>query len=159
MGQSFVGAGFDRHRLETGRPLILGGVEIPADRGCVAHSDGDVLLHALTDAVLGAAGMGDIGDHFPPSDAKWKDAASEQFVRHALRLVRPRWSLSNVDATVFLEAPKLGPHKEAIAESIARICDIPSGVVNVKAKTGEGVGAVGRGECVDAHVAVILEIA
>ena len=137
---------------------MLGGIEIESDVGCVAHSDGDVLLHALTDALLGAAGMGDIGDHFPPSDDQLKDAASDQFVEHALRQIRPRWKVTNIDATIFLESPKLGPHKEAIAESVARICGLNSGLVNVKAKTGEGVGAVGRGEAVDAHVSVLLEI-
>ena len=158
MAEHFIGSGFDRHRLEAGRALVLGGVTVPSPHGCVAHSDGDVLLHALTDALLGAAGMGDIGDHFPPSDPQWKDADSEQFVTHALRMLRPRFAVANVDATIFLESPKLAEHKDAIRDRVAEICGLRAGLVNVKAKTGEGVGAVGRGECVDAHVSVLLAI-
>ena len=153
-----IGSGFDRHRLVEGRPLILGGVEVESPVGCDAHSDGDVLLHALVDGLLGAAGMGDIGDHFPPSDPQWKDAKSETFLTRVLGQIRPRHKVVNVDATVFLETPKLGPHKEVIGLTVARLLDVPAGVVNIKAKTGERVGAVGRGECVDAHVSVLLEV-
>lgn len=137
---------------------MLGGVEVPSDVGPDGHSDGDVVLHSLVDSLLGAAGIGDIGDHFPPSDAQWKDAASAQFVEHALSELRPRYRIVNIDVTVFLEQPKLKDYKEAIRDSIAELCGLRSGLVNVKAKTGEGVGVVGTGEAIEAHVSTLLQI-
>lgn len=158
MSEYRIGNGFDRHRLIEGRPLMLGGVDVPADFGPDGHSDGDVVLHSLVDAILGASGLGDIGDHFPPSDPQWKDANSAQFVEQALHEIRPRFRVVNIDVTVFLERPKLKDHKEAIRRSVAEICGLREGLVNVKAKTGEGVGVVGTGEVVEAHVAVLLQI-
>ena len=152
-----VGLGTDRHRLADGTGFRLGGIDVACDRSVVAHSDGDVLLHALCDAILGAAGRGDIGDRFPPSDPQWKDADSALFVERTLADVRTQYRLVNVDATVSLQSPKLGPLKEQIATSIARLCDLPEGDVNVKAKTGESVGPVGRGEAIEAAVVVLLE--
>lgn len=137
---------------------MLGGIEVPSDVGPDGHSDGDVVLHSLVDALLGAAGAGDIGDHFPPSDAKWKDVASVLFVEHTLSELRPRFRIVNVDITIFLEQPKLKEHKEAIRDSVAEMCGLRPGLINVKAKTGEGVGVVGTGQAVEAHVSVLLQI-
>lgn len=158
MNEYRVGSGFDRHRLIPERPLMLGGIEVPSEFGPDGHSDGDVVLHALVDALLGAAGMGDIGDHFPPSDPQWKDAASEQFVKHLLHMMRPRHRVVNIDITIFLEAPKLKDFKDVIRHSVAESCGLREGLVNVKAKTGEAIGVVGNGEAVEAHVSVLLEI-
>jgi len=138
-----VGLGIDTHRFADGRPLILGGVEIPHERGLAGHSDADVLAHAITDAILGAADMGDIGQHFPDTDARFKDADSVALLREVVALVRAEgWKVEHVDATVMMERPKLAPHREAIAASLAAVL----GSVNVKATTGEGMGFVGRGE-------------
>ena len=154
-----IGLGFDRHRLVPGEGLPLGGLWVPSANGVDAHSDGDVLLHALVDALLGAIGQGDIGDRFPPTEERWKDAASALFLDAVLQDVRPRYRIVNIDATVFLQSTRLGPHKQSIAESVAKLCDLPSGVVNVKAKTGEAVGPVGTDAAVEAAVAVLLETA
>lgn len=156
-----VGIGFDNHRLERGRALWLGGVEVPSPLGAVAHSDGDVLLHALTDAILGAAGAGDIGEHFPDTDARWKDQRSALFVEAAARLAQERgYEVVNIDAVVFLEHLKLSPHKNAIAvkvrEILAPFWELESSAVNVKAKTMERCDAVGEGRAVAAQVAVLL---
>ena len=137
---------------------MLGGIEVPSDFGPDGHSDGDVVLHALVDALFGAAGFGDIGDHFPPSDPQWKDAASSLFVEHALHELRPRFRIVNIDITVFLERPKLKDFKEKIRHSVAKICGLPEGIINVKAKTGEQIGVVGTGEAIEAHVSVLLQI-
>ncbi len=138
-----TGIGIDSHRFEDGRRLVLGGVEIPHERGLAGHSDADVLAHAITDALLGAAGLGDIGQHFPDTDAEWKDADSLDLLRSVVERVRAAgFELEHVDATVMLEQPKLAPHREAIHASLAAIL----GSVNVKATTGEGMGFVGRGE-------------
>jgi 2-C-methyl-D-erythritol 2,4-cyclodiphosphate synthase len=138
-----TGIGIDSHRFEPGRRLVLGGVEIPHEHGLAGHSDADVLAHAITDALLGAAGLGDIGQHFPDTDAAWKDADSMDLLREVVERVRAGGhELVHVDATVMLERPKLGPHRDAIHASLAAVL----GSVNVKATTGEGMGFVGRGE-------------
>jgi 2-C-methyl-D-erythritol 2,4-cyclodiphosphate synthase len=138
-----TGIGIDSHRFEPGRRLVLGGVEIPHERGLAGHSDADVLAHAITDALLGAAGLGDIGQHFPDTDEAWKDADSMDLLREVVDRVRAAGhELVHVDATVMLERPKLAPHREAIHASLAAVL----GSVNVKATTGEGMGFVGRGE-------------
>lgn len=152
-----VGQGWDLHRLEAGRPLVLGGVTVPSDKGELGHSDGDVLLHAITDAVLGAAALGDIGRHFPPSDERWKGAASRLFLETALRLARDSgWELGNVDATVVLERPRLAPCMDSIRSSIASLCGLPLDAVSVKAKTSEGVNAVGQRQAVEAQAVVLI---
>ena len=155
-----VGIGEDLHRVEEGRTLVLGGVTIEGAAGLAGHSDADVLLHAVTDAVLGAAGKGDLGAHFPSSDKRWKDADSRVFLTEALRMAREDgWALSNVDATVRAERPRLAPHLGAIRESIAAIAGVDLAQVNVKAKSGEGLDAVGRGEAIGAMAVVLLEAA
>jgi 2-C-methyl-D-erythritol 2,4-cyclodiphosphate synthase len=138
-----TGIGIDSHRFAQGRRLVLGGVEIPHERGLAGHSDADVLAHAITDALLGAAGLGDIGQHFPDTDDAWKDADSIELLRTVVERVHEAgFELEHVDVTVMLERPKLAPHREAIHASLAAVL----GSVNVKATTGEGMGFVGRGE-------------
>jgi 2-C-methyl-D-erythritol 2,4-cyclodiphosphate synthase len=138
-----TGIGIDSHRFEDGRRLVLGGVPIPFERGLAGHSDADVLAHAIADALLGAAGLGDIGQHFPDTDAAWKDADSMELLRDVVARVRAAgYVIGHVDATVMLEKPKLAPHREAIRASLEAVL----GSVNVKATTGEGMGFVGRGE-------------
>ena len=155
-----VGMGEDLHRVEEGRALVLGGVVIEGAAGLAGHSDADVLLHAITDAVLGAAGEGDLGTHFPSSDERWRDADSKLFLTESLRMAREEgWVLANVDATVRAERPRLAPHLPAIRESIAGIVGVDVGRVNVKAKSGEGLDAVGRGEAMGATAVVLLEAA
>jgi 2-C-methyl-D-erythritol 2,4-cyclodiphosphate synthase len=158
MPQSYrIGLGHDVHRLVENRPLILGGVTIAHDRGLDGHSDADVLLHAVTDALLGAAGLGDIGEHFPNDDPRWKNADSATFVREALRAVREQgWTISNVDCTIHAERPKLTPHKPAIKQRLAELLEIEPGQINVKAKSGERVGPVGREEAIVADAIVLL---
>ena len=152
-----VGLGHDRHRLVPGRPLILGGLTIEFELGLEGHSDADVLLHAVTDAVLGAAGLGDIGEWFPNTDPQWANADSTVFLRHAIDEVRRRgWKIGNLDCTIHAEQPKLSPHKRAIAVRIAQLLGIDESQVNVKAKTGEKVGPVGRQEAIDADAIVLL---
>ncbi|MEW6775779.1 MAG: 2-C-methyl-D-erythritol 2,4-cyclodiphosphate synthase [Bdellovibrionota bacterium] len=153
-----VGLGYDVHRFAEGRKCILGGVEIPSPIGPDGHSDADVLLHAITDAILGAIGEGDIGTHFPPSDPKWKDCPSDTFVRHAAALARKGdWEISNIDATLLAEVPRVKPHVPAIRKSIAGMCGIDSSCIGVKATTHEGLGAFGRKEGL-AAVAVALVV-
>ena len=155
---SLVGIGYDSHRLADGRRLILGGVEIPAERGLDGHSDADVLSHAVIDALLGAAGLGDIGEHFPDSDERWRDADSLQLLGSVVRtVIAAGWEIVNVDCTVVMERPKLGAHREAIRARLAEALDLPAKRVNVKASTGEGVGFVGRGEGVAALAIASLE--
>jgi 2-C-methyl-D-erythritol 2,4-cyclodiphosphate synthase len=138
-----TGIGIDSHRFEEGRRLVLGGVEIPFERGLAGHSDADVLAHAIADALLGAAGLGDIGQLFPDTEEAWKDADSMELLRDVVSRVREAGhEIVHVDATVMLEQPKLAPHREAIRASLAAVL----GSVNVKATTGEGMGFVGRGE-------------
>jgi 2-C-methyl-D-erythritol 2,4-cyclodiphosphate synthase len=153
-----VGIGHDTHRLGPGRPLILGGVRIEHDRGLVGHSDADVVLHAVTDALLGAAGLGDIGDAYPDTDPAYRDRDSAFFVRDTLaRLNRAGWAVVNVDVTVFAQEPKLGPVKQAIRRRLAELLGLDSEAVNVKAKTGERVGAIGRAEAIGCQAAALIE--
>jgi len=153
-----VGQGWDIHRLVPGRPLVLGGVDVPSESGELGHSDGDVLCHAVVDAMLGAIAAGDIGRHFPPSEPRWKDAPSRVFVERASELLAGAgWALVNVDATVILERPRLAPLIDDIRGSIAGMLGLPAGAVSVKAKTKEGVDAVGRLEAVEAQAVVLVE--
>jgi 2-C-methyl-D-erythritol 2,4-cyclodiphosphate synthase len=153
-----VGSGHDTHRLVEGRPLILGGVTIPYARGLAGHSDADVVLHAVTDALLGAAGLGDIGDLYPDTDSRWKDADSKLFLNETLaKLSRGGWQVVNLDMTIFAQEPKLGPVKSAIRESLAALLQVPVDAVSVKAKTGERVGHIGRGEAIGCHAVVLIE--
>jgi 2-C-methyl-D-erythritol 2,4-cyclodiphosphate synthase len=149
-----VGLGIDTHRFADGRPLILGGVEIPHSRGLAGHSDADVLAHAITDAILGAADMGDIGQHFPDTDPRYEGADSIVLLREVVALVRAEgWKVEHVDATVMMERPKLAPHRDAIA---ARLREAVGATVSVKATTGEGMGFVGREEGVAALAVATL---
>ncbi|MGB3276069.1 MAG: 2-C-methyl-D-erythritol 2,4-cyclodiphosphate synthase [Castellaniella sp.] len=152
-----IGQGHDLHVLAEGRPLILGGVHIPYERGLVGHSDADALLHAITDAVLGAAGLGDIGRHFSDRDPRWAGADSRLFLREAARLAREAgWSVVNVDATVHAQAPKIAPHAPAMVACIAADLEIDPALVNVKAKTNEGLGYLGRGEGIATSAVALL---
>jgi 2-C-methyl-D-erythritol 2,4-cyclodiphosphate synthase len=153
-----VGIGHDTHRLGPGRPLILGGLRIAHPLGLVGQSDADVVLHALTDALLGAAGLGDIGDAYPDTDPQNKDRDSRDFVEGALARVRGLgYRVVNVDLTIFAQEPKLGPMKAAMRENLARLLGLAGDAVNVKAKTGEKVGAIGRGEAIGCQAAVLIE--
>ena len=153
-----TGLGWDVHRLIAGRPMILGGVTVPSDFGLEGHSDADILLHAITDALLGAAALGDIGMHFPDTDPRWKGAASAQFLEHAAKLVRDLgYSIVNVDTTVILERPKLKDYRLPIRESLARILRLDLDRVSVKFKTAERVGPVGEGKAAEAQAIVTLE--
>ena len=152
-----TGLGWDVHRTGPDRPLILGGVTIPADFGLVGHSDADILLHAVTDAVLGAAALGDIGMHFPDTDPEWKGAESAQFLEQAIKLANQRgFEIVNVDTTVILEKPKLKDFRKAIRERLAAIVGLPLDRVNVKFKTSEKVGPVGEGRSAEAQAIVTL---
>ncbi|NYT76700.1 2-C-methyl-D-erythritol 2,4-cyclodiphosphate synthase [Alcaligenaceae bacterium] len=152
-----VGQGFDVHALVEGRPLIIGGVCIPHSHGLLGHSDADVLLHAVTDAILGAAGLGDIGRHFPDTDARYKGADSRVLLRDAMQKVRDAgWHVVNVDATIHAQAPKIGPHAPAMADNIAHDLQLQAGDVNIKAKTNEGLGYLGRKEGIAATVVALL---
>lgn len=152
-----VGLGHDRHRLCPGRPLILGGVRIEHELGLDGHSDADVLLHAVTDALLGALGLGDIGEWFPNTDPRWQGADSVIFVQAATREVRSRgWEIGNLDCTLHAERPKLSPLKPAIRSRLAELLEIAEDRINVKAKTGERVGPIGRQEAIDADAVVLL---
>lgn len=148
---TLMGIGYDSHRLGAGRGLVIGGVEIPYEQGLEGHSDADVLTHALIDALLGAGGLGDIGEHFPDSEERWRDADSIELLREVLALLAAReLEPVNVDCTVIMEAPKLAPHRAAIRERLAAVLGLEIERVNVKASTGEGIGFVGRGEGVAA---------
>ncbi len=148
---SLSGIGYDCHRFAAGRRLVLGGVEIPHERGLDGHSDADVLTHAVIDALLGAAGLGDIGEHFPDTDERFRDADSLALLETVLTtVIASGFEVENVDGTVIMEAPKLGPHRQEIRERLALALNLPVGRVNVKATTGEGMGFVGRGEGVAA---------
>ncbi|MDX1967198.1 MAG: 2-C-methyl-D-erythritol 2,4-cyclodiphosphate synthase [Planctomycetaceae bacterium] len=152
-----IGLGHDRHRLVPARPLILGGVTIPYDHGLDGHSDADVLLHAITDAILGALALGDIGEWFPNTDPQWSNADSTIFLRAALAEAAQRgWRIANLDCTIHAERPKLSPHKAAIAARLAELLGVAIDQVNVKAKTGEQVGPIGREEAMDADAVVLL---
>jgi 2-C-methyl-D-erythritol 2,4-cyclodiphosphate synthase len=152
-----VGIGHDMHRLAEGRPLLLGGVRVEHSRGLAGHSDADVVLHALTDALLGAAGLGDIGDAYPDTDPTWKDVDSRLFLRETLkRLNQCGWRIVNVDVIIFAQEPKLGPVKTAIRTNLADLLGLDAGAVNVKAKTGERVGTIGRAEAISCQVVALI---
>ena len=153
-----VGIGHDTHRLVEGRPLILGGVRLEHPRGLAGHSDADVVLHAVTDALLGAAGPGDIGDAFPDTDPAYQDADSRIFLEATLeRLNQAGWHVVNVDVTIFAQEPKLGPVKARIRARLAELLAMPADAVNVKAKTGERVGHIGRAEAIGCQAVVLID--
>ena len=155
-----IGEGWDVHALVAGRPLILGGVTIPHDKGLLGHSDADALLHAITDALLGAAGLGDIGRHFPDTDERFRGADSTVLLAEAARRVREQgWQVVNLDSTVIAQAPKLAPHIEAMRVRIAQVLAIDAAQVNVKAKTAEKMGPVGEGRSIEARAVVLLSAA
>ena len=152
-----IGFGSDIHRLVENRPLILGGVNIPSEKGAVGHSDADALTHAVTDAVLGALALGDIGSHFSDKDARWKDADSFVFLKHTVELMKKNgFAVVNVDSVISLETPKLRPFIDEMRENIARTLEVEISCVSVKAKTGETVDAVGKSEAVKAEAVVLL---
>ena len=152
-----VGIGHDTHRLVEGRPLILGGVRIDHPRGLMGHSDADVVLHAVADALLGAAGLGDIGEHYPDTDPKWKGLDGGRLLADVVEMVaREGWKVGNCDVVIHAQEPKLTPHKPAIRAEIARLLRVETSSVNVKAKTGEHVGPIGRGEAIACEVIVLL---
>lgn len=152
-----IGHGFDLHRLEPGHDLIVGGVNIPHERGCIAHSDGDVVYHAVTDAVLGALGQDDIGQLFPDDDAKWKAADSGIFVEEAARRMREAgYDIGNLDVTVILQRPKLSPHKGTMKANLAELLGCEVSAVNLKGKTHERVDALGENRAIACHVVVLL---
>lgn len=153
-----IGEGWDVHALVPGRQLILGGVKIPHTTGLLGHSDADVLLHAITDAVLGAAGLDDIGRHFPDTDAQFKGADSSVLLQEAMRRVRAQgWELVNVDSTIVAQAPKLAPHIAAINAGVAKALGVQADQVNVKAKTAEKLGPVGMGQSIEARAVALLK--
>jgi 2-C-methyl-D-erythritol 2,4-cyclodiphosphate synthase len=158
MTQPFrIGEGWDTHALVSGRPLILGGVTIPHSMGLAGHSDADALLHAITDALLGAAALGDIGRHFPDTDPAFKGADSIALLTEAAKRVRDAgWVVGNVDSTIVAQAPKMAPHISAMRERIAQALGVDVGQVNVKAKTAEKMGPVGRGEAIEARAVCVL---
>jgi 2-C-methyl-D-erythritol 2,4-cyclodiphosphate synthase len=152
-----IGQGWDTHRTEAGRALILGGIHIPSEFGLTGHSDADVLFHAVTDALLGALALGDIGMHFPDTAAEWKGANSEQFLRHAIELAtKLGYAIANVDSTIILERPKLKDFRASIRDNLARVLSIPASCVGVKFKTAEKVGPVGEGRSCEAQAAVLV---
>jgi len=152
-----TGLGWDNHRIAAGRPLILGGIQIPCEFGLDGHSDADILLHALTDAVLGALALGDIGMHFPDTDPRWKGASSDKFLAHAVELAREAgWTIANVDTTVILQQPKLKDFRLPIRENVARILNLEVDQVSVKFKTAEKVGPVGEGKSAEAQAIALL---
>jgi 2-C-methyl-D-erythritol 4-phosphate cytidylyltransferase / 2-C-methyl-D-erythritol 2,4-cyclodiphosphate synthase len=155
-----IGQGFDVHRLEPGEELWLGGVQIPHDKGLAGHSDADVALHAITDAVLGAVGEGDIGTHFPPSDPQWRGARSGQFLQHAVGLARAAgYAIANIDLTLICEEPKIGPHRPAMRAQVARLMGLSENAVSIKATTTEKLGFTGRGEGIAAQAIVCVMLA
>ena len=152
-----VGEGWDTHALVPGRKLVLGGVEIPFDRGLLGHSDADALLHAITDALFGAAGLGDIGRHFPDNDERFRGADSIALLKEAAsRVRREGWQVANIDSTIIAQAPKLAPHIEAMRARIADALSLQPAQVNVKAKTAERLGPVGMGQSIEARAVVLL---
>jgi 2-C-methyl-D-erythritol 2,4-cyclodiphosphate synthase len=152
-----IGIGYDIHRLEEGEKLILGGVEIPGQLGSVGHSDADALIHAVIDAILGAAGLGDIGEHFPPKDPAYRNISSRILLKRTMAKIREKkYSVANVDTVVILQKPSLLPHKERMRCNIAADLGVPVDVISVKAKTKEGVDAAGEQRAVEVHAAVLL---
>jgi len=152
-----IGIGFDSHRLVPGRRLVLGGVEIPVVKGLLGHSDGDVLCHAITDSIIGALGMGDIGKHFPDSDLRWKDASSIEMLRHIVEMADTAgYEAAWIDSVIISERPKLAPYMESMKAAISK-AKIPQEVINIKAKTNEGMGFVGREEGLAAYAVSLLK--
>jgi 2-C-methyl-D-erythritol 2,4-cyclodiphosphate synthase len=153
-----AGIGYDLHRLAEGRKLILGGIELPFHKGPVGHSDGDALAHAMCDALLGAAGLGDIGTHFPDTDPKWKDASSLRFLEYIRDLLaKHQFRIVHIDAIVITEKPKLGPHFPAMRDALAKSLGVAPSMINLKAKTNESVDAIGRGEAIAAQAIATLD--
>ena len=153
-----IGHGYDVHRLVEGRPLIVGGVEIPYEKGLLGHSDADVLLHAIADALLGSVGLGDIGLHFPDTDARFKDADSSLLLEHVVQLLRGRkYRVGNIDATIVAQRPKMRPYIQQMRDHVAEICGVQADQVNIKATTEEGLGFTGRGEAIAAHAVCLVE--
>ncbi|HEU5439652.1 MAG TPA: 2-C-methyl-D-erythritol 2,4-cyclodiphosphate synthase [Ktedonobacterales bacterium] len=156
-----VGMGYDVHAFapaEAGRALMLGGVAIPFERGLAGHSDADVLLHALVDALLGAAALGDLGTHFPSSDSRWQGAASADFLSYSVDMLRQRgWRIANVDVTVVAERPRLSPHVPAMRARLAELLGLPLDAVSVKSKTTDGLGFTGRGEGIACYAVAMIE--
>ncbi len=153
-----IGSGFDVHAFGPGDSLVLAGVRVPHNRGVIAHSDGDVLLHALVDALLGAAGLGDIGMHFPDSDPQWRGADSARFVQHTLELLsRRRYRLVNADLTLLAQSPKIAPWRDTMRHRVAALLQTEAGCVNIKATTPEHLGALGRNEGIAAMASVLIE--
>lgn len=158
MGQVRIGLGFDAHPLVPGRPLVLGGIHIPYEKGLAGHSDGDVLLHSLVDALLGALALGDLGTHFPPTDPRYAGVSSTLLLARALEMVRARgWRVVNLDATILAERPRLAPYIPPMRDALARGLEVPEERVSIKAKTTNGLGFIGRGEGIWAHTVVLLE--
>jgi 2-C-methyl-D-erythritol 2,4-cyclodiphosphate synthase len=152
-----IGHGFDAHRLVEGRPFVLGGIEIPFERGPLGHSDADVLAHAISDALLGACALGDLGKHFPDTDERWKGADSMRLLAACADMVRERgYAVGNLDATIVVQAPKLAPHLERIRENVAAVLRIETDAVSVKAKTSEGMGYTGDGTGIAAYAVACL---
>jgi len=152
-----IGIGYDSHRLVDGRKLILGGVNIPFEKGLLGHSDGDALCHAIIDSIIGALGLGDIGRYFPDTDPKWKDASSVELLRRIVELTRGyRYEISYIDTTIVAEMPKLSPYIGSMKEALSQ-SGIPSGLINIKAKTNEGMGFIGRGEGIAVYAVCLLK--
>ena len=153
-----VGIGYDIHRLVKGRPLILGGVSIAYEKGLLGHSDADVLAHAICDALLGAAGLGDIGMHFPDTDSQYKNMSSLKLLVDTCRMLAERgFRIVNLDSILFAEAPKLGPHRQSMQTTLAKTMNISSGAINIKATTAEGLGAIGKGKGIAAMCMALIE--
>ncbi len=153
-----IGIGFDLHRLEKGRKLIIGGIEIPSEKGFKAHSDGDIFFHALTDALLGAVGYGDIGQLFPDSSQKWKNADSSIFLKEANRIIKEKgYSIVNIDGYIVLQKPKILPYREKIIKNTAKVLNIDENQIFIKGKTYEKIGEIGKGEAGFAEVVVLLK--
>ena len=154
-----IGFGYDLHRLVEGRKLILGGVEIPFEKGLLGHSDADVLCHAISEALLGAAALGNIGEHFPDTDPEYKDANSLELLQTVFRLIRQEnYQLANIDTTILAQAPKIMPYADQIIDCIATALDVHPNQISVKATTNEGMDAVGRGEAIAVHAVVLLDV-
>jgi 2-C-methyl-D-erythritol 2,4-cyclodiphosphate synthase len=153
-----IGYGYDLHKLVTGRPLYIGGFKIPSEKGLEGHSDADVLLHAITDALLGALALGDIGSHFPDTDNKWKDADSSELLKSVYRMIKDRgWSVHNLDSTIIAEMPKFNPYISDIRRSISEILELDLNSVSVKATTNEKLGYIGAGDGIAVHAVILLK--
>lgn len=152
-----IGSSIDIHRLVENKKLILGGVEVPSSKGCLAHSDGDVLIHAIVDALIGALGLGDIGEHFSDKDPKYQNISSTYFLKEVKKMLEKEgYEILNIDSLIILETPRLKDYKNKMKENIAKILEIDSSKVNVKAGTNEGIGEIGRGEAIEAYATVLI---